>query len=131
VKYVRGRSGEPTRHDVGKTSGNPTTSDLLLDTLIEAGNLRVSNAVFQPGSRTWWHSHTEGQLFFIEHGRGMVASQEQLQAVGPGDLVYAPPNELHWHGAAPDSVLIYTAISFGQTEWSDEVLEEMYGDAWK
>jgi quercetin dioxygenase-like cupin family protein len=43
-----------------------------------------------------------------------------------GDAVYAPPGEEHWHGAAPESFLLHTAISLGHTRWFGEVTAEQY-----
>jgi quercetin dioxygenase-like cupin family protein len=50
--------------------------------------------------------------------------------VEPGDLVYALPGEEHWHGAAPDSIFVYTVVSIGETTFLDEVLEETYAGSW-
>jgi quercetin dioxygenase-like cupin family protein len=133
MHFARGRTGEPTRNDAGISSGNPTASNILLESALDAGEhgVRVSNAVFQPGSRTHWHTHSQGQLFFIEHGRGMIATEDEQQVVAPGDLVYTAPLERHWHGAAPEAMLVYTAVSMGDTAWLDEVDDTSYTDAWQ
>jgi quercetin dioxygenase-like cupin family protein len=131
VHHQRGRVGSPTRRDVGESSGNPAVGMMMLDTLLEAGNIRVNAAVFQPGCRTWWHYHTEGQLFIVEHGRGMIATRSgEIQVVESGDLVYAPPGEEHWHGAAPDSIFVYTVVSIGETKFLEEVRDDVYTGAW-
>jgi quercetin dioxygenase-like cupin family protein len=131
MHFQRGRAGEPTRRDMGITSGEPEASDLMLDTRLDAGSVRVSSAVFQPGSRTYWHTHSEGQLFFVEHGRGMIATEGEKQVVEPGDVVYTPPLERHWHGAAPESFVVYTAVSLGETVWLDEVDDTDYSTSWQ
>jgi quercetin dioxygenase-like cupin family protein len=132
VLHHHGRAGTPTRRDVGKCSGEPVAGVMSLDTLLEAGNVRVNAAVFQPGSRTWWHFHTEGQLFLVDYGRGIVANRSgDVRVVEAGDLVYTPPGEEHWHGAAPDSIVVYTSISLGDTNFLDEVLEEAYAQSWR
>jgi quercetin dioxygenase-like cupin family protein len=51
------------------------------------------------------------------------------RVVGAGDVVWAPPGEVHWHGAAPDAFLSHTAVSLGLTSWEEEVNENHYRDA--
>lgn len=130
MHFQRGRVGEPSRNDAGISSGDPQAANIMLDNVISVGGVRVSSAVFQAGSRTHWHSHSEGQLFFIEHGRGMVATKDEQQVVEPGDVVYTPPLEVHWHGASPEAFLVYTAVSLGETAWLDEVDDANYTEAW-
>ncbi len=49
--------------------------------------------------------------------------------MGPGDTVYAPAGERHWHGAAPDSPMMHLSITYGgATEWdAEKVSDEDYG----
>jgi len=49
--------------------------------------------------------------------------------VRAGDVVWAPPGEVHWHGAAPDAFLSHTAVSLGLTSWEGEVDEGHYLEA--
>ena len=44
---------------------------------------------------------------------------------------WAPPGEVHWHGAAPDSFINHTAISLGDTDWAEAVDDEHYGAAFE
>jgi quercetin dioxygenase-like cupin family protein len=50
----------------------------------------------------------------------------------PGDTVYTPPGEWHWHGAAPDRYMIHLAIWDGtadgspESEWGDLVTDGEY-----
>ncbi len=105
---------------------------MMLDQILDAGNVRIASAVFQPGSRTWWHTHSEGQIFLIEHGRGAVGSRDDLQILQAGDVVYTPAGEEHWHGAAPDSMFVYTVISLGSTDFMDEEVDQVaYAAAWQ
>jgi quercetin dioxygenase-like cupin family protein len=126
MEYQRGRMGGPSL-----PGPDTVTGEMMLDRLLSAKNVAVSSVVFKPGARTYWHSHDEGQLFVISNGRGMVATRDgQKQVVEAGDLVYAPPGEEHWHGAAPDSFLVYTVVSLGRTEWAEEVAEQAYAESW-
>lgn len=105
--------------------------DEILDTPSPNGakSFRVS---FEPGARTHWHAHPEGQILYVVTGRGRIQkSGEEVCDIGPGDSVFIAPDEKHWHGAAPDSLMVHLAINptyntGGATEWMEEVAEEEY-----
>jgi quercetin dioxygenase-like cupin family protein len=126
MDFQRGRVGKPTGSGPGTIHG-----EMLLDSTLEADGVGINSVMFTPGSRTDWHSHTGGQVFFITYGHGMVATRDgDYKAVQAGDVVYAPPGEVHWHGAAPDAYVVYSAVSLGRSEWLDPVTDESYGEAW-
>jgi quercetin dioxygenase-like cupin family protein len=127
MKHARGRSdGLPSQEGTGTFTGR-----VLLDPVLSAGNARINSVMFSPGGRTYWHSHDDGQVLIVGTGRGMVATRDGEQRVlAAGDTVYAPPGEEHWHGAAPDSFLLHTAVSLGTTRWLDEVTPDQYKAAW-
>jgi quercetin dioxygenase-like cupin family protein len=124
MEIAHGRAAaRPSQIGTGTFSGR-----VLLDPVLEAGNARINSVMFEPGGRTYWHSHDDGQVLIVQHGRGMVATRDgERQELTVGDTVYAPPGEVHWHGAAPDAFLVHTAISLGATRWHDEVPDESYG----
>lgn len=105
--------------------------DEMLDTPSPHGakSFRVS---FEPGAKTHWHAHPEGQILYVVTGRGRIQKTgEQAHDIGPGDSVFIAPDEKHWHGAAPDSLMVHLAINptyntEGATEWMEEVTEEEY-----
>ena len=77
---------------------------------------------FQAGARTYWHSHPDGQFLYVTDGEGRTASRGGvIEPLRPGDLVYAAPNEQHWHGASADRAVSHLALSFGDTQWFEEV----------
>jgi hypothetical protein len=44
--------------------------------------------------------------------------------------VHASADEIHWHGALPDTFMSHNSIVLGgDTEWLDEVSEEEYRSA--
>lgn len=93
----------------------------------------VHRVLFEPGARTHWHSHPRGQVLCIATGKGRVGIAERVMQVAAGDIVYAAPQERHWHGAAPDRSLVHLAINpsiTGQpdenTIWAEEVTEREY-----
>lgn len=103
------------------------TGDMAMDLRLKADDVGVNGVVFQPGARTFWHSHTQGQIFLVSFGRGVVGTRDgRQQVIEAGDVLYTPAGEEHWHGAAPDSLVAYTAISLGQTVWAEELPESDY-----
>lgn len=79
---------------------------------------------FPAGVRTDWHSHPDGQILYIVEGRGRVGTRDgEIVQVAAGDLVYAPPDEQHWHGASQEEPVRHLALSFGDTAWQEPVEE--------
>lgn len=129
MEYSRGRDGQPSRLGTGTFTGR-----VMLDPLLGADDgrreVRVNSVVFEPGARTFWHSHDDGQLLVVSSGRGVVENRDGgRHAIEVGDTVWAQPGEEHWHGAAPDSLLVHTAVSLGATRWHEEVPDERYQSA--
>jgi len=50
--------------------------------------------------------------------------------IRPGDVVWSPPNEKHWHGATPTTAMKHIAIQEvldGKVvEWMEKVSDEQY-----
>jgi quercetin dioxygenase-like cupin family protein len=126
MEYTSGRQdSQPSRAGEGTFSGRAMLAPVLDDG--DAGKVRVNTVVFEPGGRTHWHSHADGQVLLVGGGRGLVETRDgDRHALHPGDVVWAPPGEVHWHGAAPDSFLVHTAVSLGATEWHEEVPADRY-----
>jgi quercetin dioxygenase-like cupin family protein len=100
-------SGPVTRRDYGALE-EPGGTALLVS--------------FPAGVRTDWHSHPGGQVLYVVDGHGRVGTRDgEVVRVTPGDLVYAPPGEEHWHGASTDEPMRHLALSFGDTAWGDPV----------
>ena len=108
------------------------TGPVWFASLSQAGD-RPLNALgvrFDPGSRTDWHSHPEGQVLYVVSGAGRVGTSEgETVEIATGDVVHAPAGELHWHGAAPDSPMMHLSLTTGgATEWTDDkVSPDQYG----
>lgn len=91
--------------------------------------LTVNTVFFTPRARTYWHSHENGQLLIVSHGKGYVANREgEISSLSAGDLVHTPGGEEHWHGAAPGSFMVHTSVSLGKADWLEEVTEEQYDE---
>ena len=86
---------------------------------------------FTPGARTAWHTHPKGQTLYVTQGIGRVQSDGgPVLVIRPGDTVWIPPDERHWHGAAPDSLMTHLAIQEGldgsYVTWLDHVTDADY-----
>lgn len=88
----------------------------------------ANSVLFAPGARTHWHRHEGGQILLVTDGQGKVRSRDGEEAtVTPGDTVWIPAGEEHYHGADLDRYLVHVSIAFGTTEWLEPVSDEEYG----
>jgi quercetin dioxygenase-like cupin family protein len=70
-----------------------------------------SSVTFEPGARTAWHTHPLGQTLIVTSG--CVWAQREagpIEEIRPGDVVWFPPGEKHWHGATPTTAMMHVAI---------------------
>jgi quercetin dioxygenase-like cupin family protein len=84
--------------------------------LLSAANTKFTATVlwFTAGSGTDWHSHENGQILYILQGNGFVETVSDGRCrLFAGDLLIAPPGEIHRHGAAPDSGMTQMTLSLG------------------
>lgn len=86
---------------------------------------------FEPGARTAWHTHPLGQTLVVTAGCGRAQRWGgPIEEIRPGDVVWFPPGEKHWHGAAPATAMTHMAIVEkldGQTaDWMEKVSDEQY-----
>jgi quercetin dioxygenase-like cupin family protein len=66
---------------------------------------------FEPGNKTYWHSHEGGFILFVHEGKARVQRRgEPMKELGPGEIDYAAPGVEHWHGAAPDAPLVQLGV---------------------
>lgn len=107
------------------------TGDVWIDAIArgrEPSNLNVGAVRFSPGARTAWHSHHLGQTLYVTEGRGLVQSRGQaVVEIRPGDVVYTPDGEEHWHGAAPDHFMTHLSMTEGPPRWGAHVSDAEYG----
>ena len=90
----------------------------------------VGSVTFEPGARTNWHLHPDGQIILAIGGVGYYQEEgSPKKTLQKGDVVKCPPNVPHWHGASPDEEFVQIAITGrenGPTEWLRAVTEEEY-----
>lgn len=90
----------------------------------------VGSVTFEPGARTNWHSHPNGQIILALEGKGYYQEKgSEKKILHKGDVVKCPANIPHWHGARSDTEFIQVAITSrvnGPTEWLEAVTDEEY-----
>jgi len=118
-----------------KGSAEYFTGTVRIDPLFEphdpARALGVT-VTFEPGARTAWHTHPLGQLLIVTAGCGLAQRWGgPIEQIRPGDVVWFPPGEKHWHGAAGTTAMTHIAIleklEGKATEWMEKVSDEQYG----
>ena len=97
----------------------------------EPARVAGASVTFEPGARTAWHTHPLGQTLIVTAGRGLAQRWTgPIEEIRPGDVVWIPPGEKHWHGATPTSSMTHIAIQEqldGRTvDWMEKVSEEQY-----
>lgn len=110
------------------------TGMVRIDPLFQAPDpARASggSVTFEPGARTAWHTHPLGQTLVITSGLGWVQREGRpVEEVRPGDVVWFPPGEKHWHGATPTTTMTHIAIqellNGKNVDWLEKVNDEQY-----
>jgi len=94
---------------------------------------RVAGALvtFEPGARTAWHTHPLGQTLIVTAGLGLVQREGgPIDEIRPGDVVWFPPGEKHWHGASPRTAMSHIAIqeklNGSPVNWLEKVSDDQY-----
>jgi quercetin dioxygenase-like cupin family protein len=94
---------------------------------------RIGGAIvtFEPGARTAWHTHPLGQTIIVTAGCGWAQHEGgAIETIQPGDIVWFPPGEKHWHGATATTAMTHIAIAeklHGKVvDWLEQVSDEQY-----
>ena len=119
----------------GKGPADYFTGTVRVDRLFTAPDpARVAGAsvTFEPGARTAWHTHPLGQTLYVIQGVGRVqAKGGPIREIKAGDVVWIPPGEKHWHGAAPGTGMVHVAMHESldgeHVVWMEHVTDEEYG----
>ncbi|VTU24861.1 (R)-mandelonitrile lyase [Variovorax sp. PBL-E5] len=99
------------------------------------GAARATGAyvTFEPGARTAWHTHPIGQTLIVTAGAGHVQRWgDPMQEIRPGDVVWIPAGQKHWHGASPTTAMTHIAITEQPdgkaVDWLEKVSDTQYMD---
>jgi quercetin dioxygenase-like cupin family protein len=110
------------------------TGTVRIDPLFQApvpGRVSGAAVTFEPGARTAWHTHPLGQTLVVTAGFGRVQRWgEPIEEIRPGDVVWFPPGEKHWHGASPTTALTHIAVQEQldgkSVDWMEQVSDDQY-----
>jgi quercetin dioxygenase-like cupin family protein len=118
----------------GKGPAEYFTGAVRMDPLFEAkapARVLGSSVTFEPGARTAWHTHPLGQILIVTAGCGWVQREGgPVEEIRPGDVVWFPPGEKHWHGATPTTGMTHLAIleqlDGKSGDWMEKVADQHY-----
>ena len=121
----------------GKGSAEYFTGTVRLDPLFEApdpARARGASVTFEPGARTAWHTHPLGQTLIVTAGCGLAQRWGgPIEQIRPGDVIWFPPGEKHWHGAGPNTGMVHIAMQEAldgkHVEWMEHVTDAEYSQA--
>jgi quercetin dioxygenase-like cupin family protein len=131
--------------DLKRSGSRPSTSGpsdyftgrVRVDPVIEApepARVRAALVTFEPGARTAWHTHPLGQTLIVMSGMGLAQIWGgPIHEIKPGDTVWFPPGEKHWHGASPSTAVSHIAIQEAldgkAVDWLEHVTDTQYQPA--
>lgn len=110
------------------------TGTVRIDPLFQAPDpalVQAAQVTFEPGARTAWHTHPLGQTLIVTAGLGWAQHiGGPVEEIRPGDVVWFPPNERHWHGATPTTAMTHIAIQENLNgkvvDWLEHVTDGQY-----
>lgn len=89
-------------------TGPDVTRQVLVPDSKEFNVIKVN---FGKGVRNKFHSHDSEQILIITSGKGIVATEKEEKVVTPGDVIFIPAGEKHWHGATKDIEFSHIYVS--------------------
>ena len=118
----------------GKGSAENFTGTVRIDPLFDApapARVLGASVTFEPGARTAWHAHALGQTLIVTAGCGLVQRWGgPIEEIRPGDVVWFPPGEKHWHGATATTAMTHIAVverlDGKSADWMEKVSDEQY-----
>jgi quercetin dioxygenase-like cupin family protein len=118
----------------GKGPAEYFTGAVRIDPLFQApspARVLAASVAFEPGARTAWHTHPLGQTLIVTAGCGWAQRWGgPVEEIRPGDVIWFPPGEKHWHGAAPATAMTHIAIvellDGKSADWMEQVSNEQY-----
>lgn len=95
--------------------------------------LRATLVSFEPGARTFWHTHPLGQTLYVTSGAGRAQTWGgPIQEIKAGDVISFDPGEKHWHGASAKTAMTHVAMQEAldgvHADWLEQVTDEQFGD---
>src|SRR5947207_3978329 len=118
----------------GKGRSEWFTGTVRIDPLLQAPDpalVQAAAVTFEPGARTAWHTHPLGRTLIVTAGCGRAQHWGgRVEEIRPGDVIWFPPGEKHWHGAGPTTAMIHIAVQEKldgrAVDWMEKVTDEQY-----
>lgn len=107
------------------------TGPVRIDPLFHTTGVAGNSVTFEPNARTAWHTHPLGQTLIVTAGCGWVQHEGgPVEEIHPGDVVWIPAGEKHWHGATPTTAMTHIAIQENldgkMVDWMEKVSDTQY-----
>ena len=110
------------------------TGTVRIDPLFQAPDPALvsgASVTFEPGARTAWHTHPLGQTLIVTTGYGWAQRDGgPIEEIRPGDVLWFPSGERHWHGATPTTAMTHIAIQEKKdgkvVDWMEQVSDDQY-----
>ena len=110
------------------------TGTVWNDPIIQAeapARIVAARVTFEPGARTNWHIHPLGQTLYVLSGIGRFQTKGgPVHEIRPGDVIWIPPNEKHWHGGSPTNGMTHIAMQESlegtYSTWMEPVTDAEY-----
>jgi quercetin dioxygenase-like cupin family protein len=110
------------------------TGTVWQDPIIQAeapARIVAARVTFEPGARTNWHIHPLGQTLYVLSGIGRFQTKGgPVLEIRPGDVIWIPPNEKHWHGGSPTNGMTHIAmqesLEGNYSSWMEPVTDAEY-----
>jgi quercetin dioxygenase-like cupin family protein len=108
------------------------TGTVRIDHLFSAPSPAFSGIMtFEPGAPTGWHTHPPARPSSSWRCGWVQPEGGGIEDIRPGDVVWFPPGERHWHGASPTSAMTHIAIQESldgkAVDWMEHVSDAQYG----
>lgn len=95
----------------------------------EPSRMIVALVRLAPGVRTAWRSHANGQTLHVHAGVALMQGRGgEVFRAHPGETVYTPRGERHWHGASADDFMEHLAMLEGTADGDDTTWLEHVSD---
>jgi quercetin dioxygenase-like cupin family protein len=124
----------PTKRAPKEYFTGTVLQDPIIASAMTPARVVATRVAFEPGARTAWHTHPLGQTLYVLSGVGRAQTKGgPVREIRPGDTVWIPPGEKHWHGASPNNAMTHIAMQESldgtHVTWMEHVTDEEYSAA--
>ena len=120
-------------HPSGKGPAEYFTGTVRIDPLNappEPARVSMALVTFEPGARTAWHTPARADAHRHRRMRRVQREGRPIEEIRPGDVVWFPPGEKHWHGAGQATAMSHIAIqeklNGSPVDWMEQVTDAQF-----